>query len=366
MAKKIVVFDFYFDFIDELGNFKDEVLIKYPGSFFLKVLISLLRDNNIDYLKLCDFVSMNNDDDVSYLAVSYESSLKRLRSLKDRNIVPFICLSLESIHNAKSFYSDIDSIVGQFQFSFLFSGVRHFLCAENQIKMHNIYWPYDSGLYLESVNWEEKLCLAFVASPKSDIAVNYSSFFSRLIRLPRHLYHSFVFNHSIFNHRSLYSFRFELIKYFGSKPFFYLRGTGWDKAFKYENILKGSKLFTPATAVDEKNAFLNKFKFTFCVENAIFPGYLTEKIFDAFYSGSVPVYLGDPNIDSVIPKNAFIDLRNFKSMNELEKYLINMDEVTWQEFRGRIVEFLKTEEACKYSSQYLSHELFKCIDIYGE
>jgi hypothetical protein len=366
MSRKIVLFDFYFDFIDELGNFREEVLLRYPGSGFLKVLISFLRDNKIDYLKLCDFVSMNNDNDVSYLAVSYEPTLKRLRSLKDRKIVPFICLSLESVNNAKSFYSDIDSIVGQFQFSFLFPGVRSFLSSENQIKMYNLYWPYDSELYLKSVNWEEKLCLAFVASPKSDRAVNYSSFFSRLIRLPRHLYHSIVFNHSIFNHQSLYSFRFELIKYFGHKPFFYLRGAGWDKAIKYDHILKGLKLFTPATTVNQKNAFLNKFKFALCVENAIFSGYLTEKIFDAFYSGTVPVYLGDPNIDCVITKNTFIDLRDFKSMNDLEKYLINMDEVTWQEFRSNIVEFLQTEAACKYSSKYLSHELLKCIDSYGE
>lgn len=364
MSKKIVVFDFYFDFIDELGNFRDRVLTKYPGSGFLKILISSLQNSNIEYLQLCDLVRTNIEDDVTYLAVSYEPSLKRLRFLRDRNIVPFICLSLESVNNAKSFYSNLDSIVGQFQFTYLFSGVRDFLSSENQIKMCNLFWPYDSEMYLESVKWEEKLCLAFVASPKSERAVNYSSFLSRLIRLPRHLYNTFVFNHPIFNHQLLYSFRFELIKYFAPKDFFYLGGRGWYKAFKYENILKGSKLFNPVNTVNEKNAFLNKFKFTLCVENAIFPGYLTEKIFDAFYSGSVPLYYGDPLININIPEDTFINLEDFNDFAELESFLMSMTYEMWLEYRANILVFLSTSDF-KYSAEYLATKIFKNLQKNG-
>ncbi len=46
---------------------------------------------------------------------------------------------------------------------------------------------------------------------------------------------------------------------------------------------------------DNKLEYLNQFKFNICPENSNSPGYVTEKIFDAFASGSIPIYYGSDN-----------------------------------------------------------------------
>ncbi|KAB7887432.1 hypothetical protein GBG19_10625 [Poseidonibacter ostreae] len=64
-----------------------------------------------------------------------------------------------------------------------------------------------------------------------------------------------------------------------------------------------------------------------CYENARdIPGYITEKIFDSFFAGCVPVYLGADNITEHIPKECFIDKREFDTYEKLYKYLKNMSD----------------------------------------
>ena len=41
------------------------------------------------------------------------------------------------------------------------------------------------------------------------------------------------------------------------------------------------------------------------------PGYITEKLFDCLFAGCVPIYWGEPNIQSIVPKECFIDFRHF-------------------------------------------------------
>ena len=62
--------------------------------------------------------------------------------------------------------------------------------------------------------------------------------------------------------------------------------------------------------------------FAFCFENSdSYCGYITEKIFDAFFSGTIPIYFGAPDIQDYIPKNCYIDYRQFHSTDELVKKL---------------------------------------------
>ena len=37
-----------------------------------------------------------------------------------------------------------------------------------------------------------------------------------------------------------------------------------------------------------------------CFENTSKPNYFTEKLVNAYYSGSIPIYWGDPNISKYI------------------------------------------------------------------
>ena len=50
------------------------------------------------------------------------------------------------------------------------------------------------------------------------------------------------------------------------------------------------------------------YKFTLAFENAIANDYVTEKFFEPLAAGSVPVYLGAPNIEEYAPgENCFIN-----------------------------------------------------------
>ena len=46
---------------------------------------------------------------------------------------------------------------------------------------------------------------------------------------------------------------------------------------------------------NDKKAYLDQFKFNICTENFDYPGYVTEKLFQAFYSDCIPVYWGSGN-----------------------------------------------------------------------
>ena len=72
------------------------------------------------------------------------------------------------------------------------------------------------------------------------------------------------------------------------------------------------------------NGYLNKqkiaseYKFVIAFENAINDDYVTEKFFDPLLVGSIPVYLGAPNIDVFSPgHNAFVDVRNYPDPKDL-------------------------------------------------
>lgn len=49
--------------------------------------------------------------------------------------------------------------------------------------------------------------------------------------------------------------------------------------------------------------------FTFVVENGFSPGYFTEKLLDCFAVGTVPVYLGDPEVCKIFDGNGIISLQ---------------------------------------------------------
>jgi hypothetical protein len=71
-----------------------------------------------------------------------------------------------------------------------------------------------------------------------------------------------------------------------------------------------------------KLATIVRYKFTLAFENSITHDYVTEKFFDPLLVGSVPVYLGAPNVDELAPGDGcFIDVRDFRGPAHLAEYL---------------------------------------------
>jgi len=73
---------------------------------------------------------------------------------------------------------------------------------------------------------------------------------------------------------------------------------------------------------------IKQYKFTIAFENAINKDYVTEKFFEPLIMGSVPIYLGAPNISTFSPgENSYIDVRDYTSpkdlASDLKKYCLD-------------------------------------------
>lgn len=71
-----------------------------------------------------------------------------------------------------------------------------------------------------------------------------------------------------------------------------------------------------------KLEIISRYRFNLAFENCIEPDYVTEKFFHPLIAGTIPVYLGAPNIEEFAPgDNCFIDARNFPNPRHLADYL---------------------------------------------
>jgi hypothetical protein len=173
----------------------------------------------------------------------------------------------------------------------------------------------------------------------------------------------------------LYTERVKAIRWFEQNhpEDFDLYGIGWDKYHfkdalsmlnRFEVLRKLLKPKYPAYigTVKSKREVLQKYKFAICYENARdIPGYITEKIFDCFFAGCVPVYWGAPNVTEHIPADTFIDRRNFRTYEELYKYLKNMPDKEYMEYLDAIKDFVEGDKIYPFSAECFADTLCNIV-----
>lgn len=179
--------------------------------------------------------------------------------------------------------------------------------------------------------------------------------------------------------RDLYEERQRVIRWFeGNRPNqFDLYGVGWDKRgaspgvlgrlssdlSKYIYKLVGMKPFPSYRGqVSSKHDVLSDYKYTICYENSKAAGYISEKIFDAFFAGCVPVYWGATNIEAYIPTSCFIDRRLFADNNELYQYMVSITPADYGRFQESIQSFLMSDSAARFYSPYFVSTCLSCIE----
>lgn len=67
----------------------------------------------------------------------------------------------------------------------------------------------------------------------------------------------------------------------------------------------------PGDKWESKRNFLSEYKFTIAFENYVYPGYQTEKLYDAMQAYSIPVYCGDPLIGNIFNTQSFINAPDY-------------------------------------------------------
>jgi len=168
----------------------------------------------------------------------------------------------------------------------------------------------------------------------------------------------------------LYSERVRAIRWFEKNhpDKFDLYGKGWDEpylpAFLRRYVWPSLfKAYYPSPQsyqgeCPSKHKVLKQYTFSICYENLQnCPGYITEKIFDSFFAGCIPVYLGANNITDYIPENTFIDKRDFPTYEELYQHMKSLTQRDCLEYSTAIQKFLRSEQIVQFSTDTFVNQI---------
>jgi len=112
-----------------------------------------------------------------------------------------------------------------------------------------------------------------------------------------------------------------------------MRNSFFHKLSEYKKVDSGGPLFNNIgytlpggdQAVQRKYEFLDEYKFNLCFENSSYPGYVTEKLYDALICNTVPIYWGSPTIEVDFNPNAFLNWHDFQDDKLLLEAIIELD-----------------------------------------
>lgn len=77
---------------------------------------------------------------------------------------------------------------------------------------------------------------------------------------------------------------------------------------------------------DSKAEFQRKCKFTLCFESTNHYGFVTEKLMDAFYADTIPVYYGSSTAAEIFNKDAFINVADYESFDAAIEKIKELDQ----------------------------------------
>lgn len=237
-------------------------------------------------------------------------------------------------------------------------------------------WDFEKHNYFNKIfTWDDR-----IIDNKKYFKINFSHLFPETINKDlskKQKLCTLISGNKRVNHPlELYSKRVEAIRWFEQNHVddFDFYGMGWDEYVptnKYIRFLfrklKLSKLFKPnfisyKGKVDSKKEVLEKYKFAICYENAKdIDGYITEKIFDCFFAGCIPIYWGANNITEHIPKECFIDKREFNTYEELYEYMTTMSDETYKNYLAEIESYLNSKKANGFRAEFFAETIVKTI-----
>lgn len=258
---------------------------------------------------------------------------------------PLALFSQESPLIAFRFFFDLKKHSALYPHTFMPRGFKNKV-SSNTI-FHDLYFPepYTQGTLIPA-NWSNRKHLTMISGNKRSPFT-----LKRLI--------GGILSGKFY--RELYKERLNVVNYFSGHNFD-LYGMGWQKEMPGETPeLRKAINACYRGPVEDKLATLREYRFTVTLENTISPGYITEKIFDAIFAGSVPLYLGAPDITDFVPADCFIDLRKFKDFTALRTYLENFTEAEYQKMHSAMQKYVHGEQYTPFSQEYFTKQMIELI-----
>lgn len=128
----------------------------------------------------------------------------------------------------------------------------------------------------------------------------------------------------------LYSERMRAVNALGASVDIY--GHGWAGRSNWRGVAA------------DKFEVLKQYDFCLCFENQSMPDYITEKIFECMFCGTIPIYWGAPNIERYVWPECFIDMRQADSYEDLKRYLSTWNQSAKDFARACMRGYLQSED----------------------
>lgn len=164
--------------------------------------------------------------------------------------------------------------------------------------------------------------------------------------------------------RELYSKRIEAMAHLAKLECIDLYGRGWERWWSRNSMWlpywrnRGTLMQIYKGACASKYEVMQHYTFALCFENMTMKGYVTEKIFDCFYAGIIPLYWGATDITDLIPREAYIDVRQYVTVEQMHATVMLMSDVEIQSMREAGRAFLQSELGMRFYDGLI--QILKC------
>lgn len=118
---------------------------------------------------------------------------------------------------------------------------------------------------------------------------------------------------------------------------FDLYGVGWSDHKNTRVVWRGIPTISTLDVA-------GSYRFYFALENhGDEDSLISERVWDALWGDAVPVYRGHHHIGNYIPKDCYIDARQFMRPKDLLDYLLGMSEAEWARYHDAGQDFVRSE-----------------------
>lgn len=350
MKKIIIIYDSDHPGAFENKCFDESYAALGPGHIFTVELARQARLRGYTTVTSDVFLKTSYPTEVEALCITDMYS-KRTNALLKKGVIPFLCFSTESPIIARNFYVNIKKLAGRFFHNMQFRGTAERL-MKTKTQFSTMYFPIDTNIQLPRVDWRSRRLLVLINRNKRMFHRAYSNpmDIAKTLLSPIKIQFQKIIDPWI-RSKEIYKDRIEAINFFSANEGFSLYGHGWENkiiGFPERYHRAAIKAFKGSLAIGDKLSVMSKHKFAICFENCVFPGYVTEKIFDCFLSGCIPVYYGAPDIEDFVPPNTYVDYRKFQCFEALEHHLVNMSETDALTMLDSAKAFIESKDFEKY------------------
>jgi hypothetical protein len=279
-----------------------------------------------------------------------------------RGAQPAALLGFDSPVGAWRLYYHLEEVSARFPHTFMWEGARERVAPVT--RFHPLYVPLPCPAPRPTgLPWSSRRFMVAIAD-------------NRAVPRPRDLARWFDRPREVSLRRTVAGFRYRPIardryqarvrafEAFSSHRDFDLFGDGWERrhpAVDEEVHSAAVRAYRGRLPDSDVLALLAKYRFGLVYEDTRFPGYISDKIFDCFFARCIPIYSGAPDVAQYVPPSAFIDVRQFASFPDLERFLMRITEEDARRYVDAAHAFLISPAFESWCVEHLARDLTEAL-----